>query len=433
MAAEVKQILLNEGIDVSGSSSSTIPYVAGPQVTKTVDFTVAGLTCNRTTSVLAGFGYASADSNGVWWLNGFIFATMSGSETSATFTLAGTTFDATYEQGGAVRNDQAAIKTTIDTGIITVTPDATTTNYGCSFHFKLKEEPTWADAALELLDASLHIANATQTVPGLVGILAQTFGGNKNFADFVGINRSSPDSQLHVHGKDGSYADGIKVSRNTQPNQAGYWNGIGGSFNMLSRLDSANGPFKWCGYNGTTETLYGGWDTNGDFYTPNDMSVGRSTPINANNKLSLKGKGATASTSTIYCQDSVDTATFIVDDSGTVYAVNTTIQSLSDKRLKKNIKPLKGSLSKLMLLDPSTWELRDKKSKGETTGFIADSVQKVFPEFVGESLAKKGYKTLGMSGTPMIAHLVSAMQEQQKQMDEMQGQIDKLVAALDAK
>ena len=60
----------------------------------------------------------------------------------------------------------------------------------------------------------------------------------------------------------------------------------------------------------------------------------------------------------------------------------------SDRRLKKNIERLQGSLDKLMQLRGVTYEYIDPKSinelAGERIGMIAQDVEEVFPDWVDE-------------------------------------------------
>ena len=90
--------------------------------------------------------------------------------------------------------------------------------------------------------------------------------------------------------------------------------------------------------------------------------------------------------------------------------------NFSDISIKKNIQPLSGSLSKIIALKPSSFDMVSDSSH-VNAGFIAQDVQKVYPEYVIENMANEGEKPLmaitgGMSGG-FIAELVSAIQEQQ--------------------
>lgn len=83
----------------------------------------------------------------------------------------------------------------------------------------------------------------------------------------------------------------------------------------------------------------------------------------------------------------------------------------SDRRLKKNIKDLEGSLEKLMKVRGVTFEYLDPKSinelEGERVGVIAQELEKVFPDWVDER--GDGYKAVTFRGFEAIA--VEAIRE----------------------
>jgi len=96
----------------------------------------------------------------------------------------------------------------------------------------------------------------------------------------------------------------------------------------------------------------------------------------------------------------------------------------SDETLKKNIEPLSSSLEKVMLLQGVSydWKLDEYPEKGFTKnrqiGFIAQDVEKVFPELVQTD--NNGYKAVYY--TQMVPVLLEAMKEQQKEISELKKQ-----------
>jgi len=72
----------------------------------------------------------------------------------------------------------------------------------------------------------------------------------------------------------------------------------------------------------------------------------------------------------------------------------------SDRRLKRNIQPLTRSLDRLLDLHGVSFEFIESNSpplpRGTQTGFVAQDVEKVFPEWVSES--SEGYKAVAFSG-----------------------------------
>tara|TARA_A100001391_G_scaffold4809_2_gene3360 strand:+ start:1679 stop:3199 length:1521 start_codon:yes stop_codon:yes gene_type:complete len=90
---------------------------------------------------------------------------------------------------------------------------------------------------------------------------------------------------------------------------------------------------------------------------------------------------------------------------------NVAFVATSDERLKENIKPITGSLDKILALNPVSF---DWKANGEHTkaGFVAQEVESVLPEYVATDEDKDKTKGLtgGMTGG-YIAVLTKALQE----------------------
>ncbi len=84
---------------------------------------------------------------------------------------------------------------------------------------------------------------------------------------------------------------------------------------------------------------------------------------------------------------------------------------LSDARLKKDIQPLDHALDRLLSLRSVTYEYKDPaaihEKTGRQTGFIAQDVAKVFPEWVGER--PDGYKFVTITGFESLT--VQALRE----------------------
>lgn len=133
----------------------------------------------------------------------------------------------------------------------------------------------------------------------------------------------------------------------------------------------------------------------------------------------------------------------------------------SDRRLKKNIATETGALASIMKLRPTTYEFdREKYSfmnldEGLNHGFIAQEVEKVFPEMVVEAVQpmnkvsdnlneeQEGMVELDEGGNEvfkyksvnymmMIPVLTKAIQEQQVQLEEEKTRNDELAAELEA-
>ena len=131
-----------------------------------------------------------------------------------------------------------------------------------------------------------------------------------------------------------------------------------------------------------------------------------------------------------------DTQAFLFGDNEAFHAGNnitafsTTVAS--DVRLKENIKPLENNLDKILELKPSsfTWKVRDKQ---DDVGLIAQEVESVIPMIVKETISigktKKFldgdiHKTVDYS--KLTTYLIGAVQEQQKQIDELKKKLEEL-------
>jgi len=92
----------------------------------------------------------------------------------------------------------------------------------------------------------------------------------------------------------------------------------------------------------------------------------------------------------------------------------------SDENLKENIKPLEDVLNKIEDIDGV--EFNWKKSGGEDIGFIAQEIEKVFPELVNtDASGRKSVKYANMA-----AVLLQAIKEQQGVIEEMRTEINEL-------
>ncbi|MDO8729992.1 MAG: tail fiber domain-containing protein [Candidatus Omnitrophota bacterium] len=99
---------------------------------------------------------------------------------------------------------------------------------------------------------------------------------------------------------------------------------------------------------------------------------------------------------------------------------------LSDARLKQNIQPLQGALSKMLGLRGFTFEWKDpSQHEGETgsqMGLIAQETEKVFPQWVSED--DKGFKWLEPAGFDALS--IEAMRELNQRIDDLKAANDAL-------
>ncbi|MGE5394295.1 MAG: tail fiber domain-containing protein [Candidatus Saccharibacteria bacterium] len=157
--------------------------------------------------------------------------------------------------------------------------------------------------------------------------------------------------------------------------------------------------------------------------------------------------GSTGSAPTVLITGT--TTGYILSINGNALATGGTWQG-SDSKLKKNITPLDGKsmLLKIMNVDGKKYEFKNKEelkevysklsddtlvskmipqlSEGEQYGFIAQEIEKDFPELVKTDSITK-LKAVNYDG--MIPVLLQAIKEQQVQLAQLQQQMDQVASA----
>ena len=157
----------------------------------------------------------------------------------------------------------------------------------------------------------------------------------------------------------------------------------------------------------------------------------RSRTISGNDFAELTCGGEYATTDTFLVYDTTNGVTrFKVNYQGTVFATSTTISSLSDGRLKENVRELDKGLDDILKLKPIRfdWKAEEGSGKKDVSGFIAQECEEAgFEEFVDTykfNNEMQDAKSFGYSG--LIPALVKAIQEQQEQIEALQSEINTL-------
>jgi hypothetical protein len=120
------------------------------------------------------------------------------------------------------------------------------------------------------------------------------------------------------------------------------------------------------------------------------------TPVLRLRRRSVNGNAA------LFYRDTTNVGSISVTTTATAY--NTS----SDYRLKQNVEPMVGGLTKLAQLKPSTFEFKSEPG-AKVDGFIAHEVQAVVPQAVtGE---KDGDEMQGLDHSKLVPVLVAAVQE----------------------
>jgi len=290
--------------------------------------------------------------------------------------------------------------------------------------------------------------NGTQT-----GNVGYTFSGGN-----VGIGTTSPTAPLHVVGPN------LGSVLGTTSNLFTLQNGNGNtSFLSFYQLRSSNGN-DWTttttriqqvidttgmGYmdfnppNGTFAIAFGSGTCCGSTTVANEymriayggnvgigmVSPGSTLQVNGNAVIGYSTNTAGPSNGLLVSGNvgiGVSPSSYNLQVAGTIYGSNTV--SASDGRLKQNIKPLTGTLSKLDQLRGVSFEWNRlavplRRKEGEKgIGMIAQELQKVYPELVTGS--KKNY--LGINYGAFTAVLLQSIKELKSQVITMQDQINAL-------
>ncbi len=105
-----------------------------------------------------------------------------------------------------------------------------------------------------------------------------------------------------------------------------------------------------------------------------------------------------------------------------VWSANGIIQT-SDARLKTNIATLDYGLKEVMEMRPVRYNWKTTPGKDPKIGLIAQEVRKIVPEVVTGDESKE---TLGMNYAELVPVLINAIQQQQKEIDDIEKNITEL-------
>lgn len=149
--------------------------------------------------------------------------------------------------------------------------------------------------------------------------------------------------------------------------------------------------------------------------------------------------GGVSATAQIFGQPT-DTFAMVVGDPNGIYRLSVNnngdvatqcgVICASDERLKDDITSLESPLEKIMALRGVTFTWKDETlaKRGTQIGFVAQEVQEVLPELIGET--PDGM--LGVDYASMTSVLAGGMQEQQIQIETMKDQIAALESQMES-
>jgi len=119
---------------------------------------------------------------------------------------------------------------------------------------------------------------------------------------------------------------------------------------------------------------------------------------------------------------------FFVTASGVINAQSTSINAISDERLKENIKDLETGLDEVLALKPRRfdWIESERVDTNNVAGFIAQEVETVLPDLIGSYKHDRIDNAKSIKMGDMIPTLVKAIQEQQEQIEQLKTEIQTL-------
>jgi hypothetical protein len=210
------------------------------------------------------------------------------------------------------------------------------------------------------------------------------------------------------------------------------YRGDGNPFDVFIRNQSSTGfihtatYYAWKNYAGTTE--FGRFDTSGNWLvggTTQYAGARTTTFASANNTrglsvvnansgdagtapLYISKYDATTTTSQIFVQFAISNTSAGSGQINANGANTAAFGSYSDRRLKQNIVDLPSQLSNILALRPREFDYIESEGGGHQIGFLAQEMQQVYPDAVGERA--DGMLTI-TAWSKTEARLVKAIQE----------------------
>ena len=294
-----------------------------------------------------------------------------------------------------------------------------------------------------VIDGTLGITSPAETVQGALTTTGNTILGDastdtlnvgngglvKDASGNVGIGTASPSYKLDVQGSVGATI----ASKTAEFNAAG--GSIYSSYNDGTKTWRVGVGIQTAGMftfrNHTDGTLPVNIDSSGNLLVGTTSTIGSSRFVVAADTTSTNVMAVSNTRSTA----STDYSILFYRNGSIVGSVQTTLSATSyvtssDYRLKQNIAPMTGALSKVALLKPVTYKWKNTGENGQ--GFIAHELAEVCPDAVaGEKDAVDADgnpKYQGIDTSFLVATLTAAIQEQQALIIQLQADVAALKA-----
>jgi hypothetical protein len=239
----------------------------------------------------------------------------------------------------------------------------------------------------------------------------------------LGVGTSSPNARLEAL----SSTVGAEVSR-FEGNYTGSgtvnltnWRRSGGAVASVMRYNDANTDMEF----GTTTSHSQAFITGGTermrITSSGNFGIGTTTGLNSKvtlysdcnslTAMEMRDTGTTGGYLIAFYNSGSNLAGGIIHNGTTTVNYSTS----SDYRMKENIEPMTGALSKVALLNPVTYKWKEEFGGESGQGFIAHELQAVVPEAVAgakDALNEDGsIKPQGIDTSFLVATLTAAIQE----------------------
>jgi len=255
----------------------------------------------------------------------------------------------------------------------------------------------------------------------------------KDASGNVGIGTSSPTSKLDVNGNI-TVRNGSGVALGYAQNNSGWFDFSGSSNTNGVQLSTDSAlPVRFVTNNAERARI----DSSGNLLVGTTSAQAKITTFTGSNanaaRLYVNSASSTATaalildkydnnstTSQVFAQFTFNQQTGACGQINANGANQAAFGTFSDSRLKENIVDLPPQLSNIMALRPVEYDYIESEGGGHQIGFVAQEVQDVYPDLVGERA--DGMLTL-TDFNKNDARLIKAIQEQQAIITQLQADV----------
>ena len=293
------------------------------------------------------------------------------------------------------------------------------------------------DIILQSADAEV-LNQVTVSLDGAVGgTLSSNLlipSGRLVIGDNSSIPQASPSPQLHVVSSVGGSATGGISSEGLTVQSLLSTTGQSTYVSLFSGGDTSLQDAGFLRF-GTSNPLIISSFYIGSGAVPKAFSVTSAGNVNMTGALGVTGNTTVGGTLGVTGNLTLGTSpsTCILSVSNGVVTNNCLTTTSSDRRLKKEIQPIRGALEKVLAIDGVSYRWKRDPQGAKQVGFIAQDLQKTVPELVVEDADQK---YLQVAYAPYVAILNQAIKEFYQKVFSSEGELTRLqkrVAEQDSK